>query len=243
MLFISITVGLIVVLLFLYLKGKNKPSSQRSALEKIVCSLFSIFRTNLEETADAIRTPMVLKNEAMQEVEDALKKLEDTYKKGQLEMRSALKTLKEITLPNAKEQPGINNAKAKSYKNKYQESIDKGTPIIAYKETAIKALKAKELALANIAKIEKNIQKLEVAIEVSKAEYDGKKIELNIIKSDLVAMTEIPQMELTNSINKINSLKSELEAKMDRQAIEREVEEELRNESHSFDMEDQFNNL
>ena len=232
---INIILGVVALLLLIivikFITGKGKPSDRRTGMEKIACTLFSIFRKNTEDVARGLRTAKVMKDEALQEVTDALNRLESSYREGQISMKTALKRLKEEILPDLKDKPGSLEAKARKYKKQYQESIEAGHPIEAHKQNAIKALQHKAKALESIKKAEKNIEKLEVAIETSKADYDGNRMDLEIIKADLEAMIDIPQVELNDSLARINSIQNELTSRMNEAAIRQEVEAEMRNEN------------
>ena len=69
-------------------------------MEKIACSLFSIFRRNVDDAANSLRNARVMRDEAMQEVNDAIRNLKRSYQEGQTNMRVALTKLKEQILPN-----------------------------------------------------------------------------------------------------------------------------------------------
>lgn len=243
---ITSSIAIIVVLFFVfkYFTGKNKPSQERSSFEKIACSIFSIFRRNVDDAASSIRTARVMKDEALQEVNDAIKNLKTSYQDGQVNMKITLKKLKDEILPKLKDQPGKLEGKARKAKNDYQSSIERGTPIEDYKQNAIKYLQLKNKALSNIKRTEENITKISVAIETSKARYDGNIIDLEMIKSELESMIDIPQIELNNSLNRIQSLQNELTERMNIDAIQAEVQDEMREEvNYSADLDNEFNNL
>lgn len=234
----------VAILLFKYFTGKGKPYEQRSGLEKLACGIFSILRTNTEDAARSVNNAKVLKAQALQEVTDALNRLDQAYKDGQVSMKMALRNLKDNILPGLKDQPGTLEAKARKYKNQYLESERAGHPIEAHKQNAIKALQHKAKALENIKRAEKNIEKLEIAIETAKADYDGNKMDLVMIKTDLESMVDIPQVELNESLARISSLQSELTNRMNEATIRNEVEADMRNESITTpDMDAEFNSL
>lgn len=245
------TILIVLSVLFLllwakYFVGKNKPSQERSSMEKIACSLFSIFRRNVDEAANSLRSARVMRDEAMQEVNDAIRNLKQSYAEGQTNMKVALKKLQEEILPNLKDQPGKLEGRARKAKKDYQASVDKGTPIEAYKQNALKYLQLKNKAVNNIKRTEDNITRLSVAIETSKAQYDGNITDLEMIKSELESMVDIPQIELNNSLNRIQSLQNELTNRMNVDAIRAEVQSEMREEesaTYSADLDAEFNNL
>lgn len=215
-------------------------------MEKIACSLFSIFRRNVDEAANSLRSARVMRDEAMQEVNDAIRNLKQSYAEGQTNMKVALKKLQEEILPNLKDQPGKLEGRARKAKKDYQASVDKGTPIEAYKQNALKYLQLKNKAVNNIKRTEDNITRLSVAIETSKAQYDGNITDLEMIKSELESMVDIPQIELNNSLNRIQSLQNELTNRMNVDAIRAEVQSEMREEesaTYSADLDAEFNNL
>lgn len=246
-----LTILIVLSVLFLllwakYFVGKNKPSQERSSMEKIACSLFSIFRRNVDEAANSLRSARVMRDEAMQEVNDAIRNLKQSYAEGQTNMKVTLKKLQEEILPNLKDQPGKLEGRARKAKKDYQASVDKGTPIEAYKQNALKYLQLKNKAVNNIKRTEDNITRLSVAIETSKAQYDGNITDLEMIKSELESMVDIPQIELNNSLNRIQSLQNELTNRMNVDAIRAEVQSEMREEesaTYSADLDAEFNNL
>lgn len=215
-------------------------------MEKIACSLFSIFRRNVDEAANSLRSARVMRDEAMQEVNDAIRNLKQSYAEGQTNMKVTLKKLQEEILPNLKDQPGKLEGRARKAKKDYQASVDKGTPIEAYKQNALKYLQLKNKAVNNIKRTEDNITRLSVAIETSKAQYDDNITDLEMIKSELESMVDIPQIELNNSLNRIQSLQNELTNRMNVDAIRAEVQSEMREEesaTYSADLDAEFNNL
>lgn len=237
---------ILLILIFKFFTGKNKPSRDRTSMEKIACSIFSIFRSNVDDAANSLRSARVMRDEAMQEVNDAIRNLKNSYQQGQANMRIALKKLKEDILPGLRDQPGKLEGKARKAKKDYEASVEKGTPIEAHKQNALKYLQLKNKATNNIKRTEDNILKLEVAIETSKAQYDGNITDLEMIKSELESMVDIPQIELNNSLARIQSLQSELSERMNVDAIQAEVQNEMREEesaNYSADLDAEFNNL
>lgn len=236
---------IVVVLLFKFLTGKGKPSDQRSGLEKIACSMFSIFRSNVNDVANSIRTPKVLKEEAMQEIDDALKRLKDSYVNGKVQMKTQLKKMQTEILPTLRDVPGKVTAQAENWAKKYKKSVDDGRPNEVFKQTASTFLKQKVQALKNITTVEKSIENLEVAIETAEAEFQSNKIELEMMKNNLLAMPEILRADLDTSLSRISSLTSEITTKLDADRIRHEVETEMRaNDSEvSTEVDAEFNNL
>lgn len=249
------TIGLIVTaVVVLGVAGKTavarkKPSDQRSSFEKILCSIFSIGRGHMEDAEKSLRTCRVMKREALQEVDDAIRNLNTGFRENWISLKTALKTLTEESLPKLRDLPGSLEAKARKAKKDYESSVAKGTPIEAYKDNAKKYLTMKAKAMSDIQKSEKMAEKLEVAIETSKAEYDSKITDLQMIKISLESMVDIPQIELNQSLNRIRSLQTELTERMNQAQIRNEVENEITNasnsglETYSSDIEDEFNKL
>lgn len=256
---LQIIIGSVVVFaLFLAFKafvGKSKPAEQRSSWEKIACTLLVMGRKNVDDAANSMRTARVMKTEAIQEVNDALKSLNDSYKMNMTSLKIALKQMKGNddgtggTLARLKDQPGKLEGKARKAKKDYEASVAKGTPIEAHKNNAKKYLQMKAKAVEDIKRCEKTIEKLEITIETAKAEYDGRKFDLEMIKSDLECIVDIPQLELNQSLEKIRSLQSELVTRMDQDNIRAEVTNEMINEesnssySYSSDIDAEFDNL
>lgn len=244
-----LVIAAFVVLKFKHLTGKSKPSNQRSALEKIACSIFVKVREQTEDAARSIRTSRVMKAEALQEVNDALSNLQNSYKENMISLKTALKQMQEVTLPKLKDTPGKLEAKARKSKKDYEASVENGTPIEAYKTNAKKYLQHKNKALDDIKKAEKTIEKLTVTIETAKATYEGQKIDLEMIKADLESMVDIPQIELNESLARIRSLQTELTSRMNQDNITAEVNNEIMNEnqssegSYSADIDAEFDKL
>lgn len=229
-----------------YFTGKGKPSKDRSVLQKIACAIGTIFKGRLKESADALYSMKVLKEEAMQEVDNAIRNLRTSYKDGQVDMKVTLKKLQEVIYPNLKDMPGKLEAKARQAKATYESSVGQGSPIEAYKKNALKYLQLKVRAEGNIEKVENNISKLQVAIETSKAQYDCNLVDLEMIKSELECMVEIPQFELNQSLERIKSLQEELSEKMNIEQIKAEVSEDMREDLQStvpVDLESMYNKL
>lgn len=243
---LGVTVFVLVCLFICFLTGKGKPSDQRSTFEKLACTVFSIFMKNVDDATNSLRTARVMKDEALREVNEAIRNLKQSYKEGQVNMQIALRKLNDEILPNLKDQPGKLESKARKAKNDYQKSVESGTPIEAYKENALKYLSLKNKAMTNIKRAEDNVKKLTVAIETSKARYDGNIIDLEMIKSELESVIDIPQIELNNSLNRIHSLQSELTERMNIEEIRTEVETEIREDNtstYSADLNSEFDNL
>lgn len=243
---LTIVAVILLVLIFKYFTGKNKPSQNRSSVEKIACSLFSIFRSNVDDAANSLRSARVMRTEAMQEVNTAIRNLKSSYQEGQTNMRITLAKLRDEVLPNLRDQPGKLEGKARKSKKDYQASVEKGNAIEMYKQNAIKYLQLKNKATANIKRTEDNISRLEVAIETSKAQYDANITDLEMIKSELESMVDIPQIELNNSLARIQSLQSELSTRMNVDAIQAEVQNEMREEesaTYSADLNAEFESL
>lgn len=121
----TVVAVILLILVFKYFTGKSKPSQNRSSMEKIACSLFSIFRRNVDDAANSLRSARVMRDEAMQEVSDAIRNLKSSYQQGQTNMRVALRKLKEEILPNLRDQPGKLEGKARKAKKDYQASVEK----------------------------------------------------------------------------------------------------------------------
>lgn len=229
------------ILLWNFMTGKGKPSDRRTSMEKIACALFSIFRMKVRDVEHGIRTARVMKEEAMQEVDDAIRRLKTSYQEGQMRMRIAKKKLTEEILPNLMDKPGTYEGKARKAKKDFER-----TGVEAYKNNAMKYLQYKNKAVVNIDRCKQNIQKLETTIETSKATYDGNIADLEMIKSELETMIDIPQVELNQSLERIRSLQGELTTAMNDAAIRAEVQDEMNNQEtavYSANIDQEFDNL
>lgn len=246
---LSVAVILVLLLLFKYFTGKSKPSESRSALERIACSIFVIFRSNTEDAARSIRSARVMKAEALQEVNDALSNLQSSYRDNRIALKTALKQLDETTIPKLRDMPGKLEAKARKAKKDYLESVEKGNPIEAYKMNAKKFLQHKAKAVEDIKRAEKMKTKLNVTIDTAQATYEGQKMDLEMIKSDLECVVDIPQIELSESLSRIRSLQSELTSRMNQDNIRAEVNNEMMSEvssesaEYSSNIDDEFDKL
>ena len=238
---------LVLILLFKGWVGKKKPSEQRTSMEKLACSLFSIGRGHVEDAATSLRTARVMKREALQEIDDAIRNLNSGFKENMISLKTALKTLTEENLPKLRDLPGSLEAKARKAKKDYEVSVSKGTPIETHKNNAKKYLSLKSKAMEDIKRSEKMAEKLEITIETSKAEYDSKMTDLQMIKINLESMVDIPQIELNQSLERIRSLQGELTTRMSQDQIRSEVESELSNSnsesSYSADIDAEFDKL
>lgn len=236
-----------VFLIFKKFTGKSKPAEQRSAWEKIACSIFVIGRRNVEDAAQSLRTARVMKDEALQEVNDAINNLKKNYRDNLVILKTSYKDLEENKLPRMKDQPGLLEGKARRAKKQYMDSVEKGNPIEAYKSNAKRFLQMKESAIANISKSEKMLEKLDVAINTSQAEYEGNITELEMIRLELQSQVDIPQLELNQSLTRIRSLQDELTSRMSQDRIRVEVDNEINghgeNQAFSSDIDDEFDKL
>lgn len=243
---LGILLVLVIILVIKYFTGKGKVAERRSGLERIACSIGTIFRRNVDDAASSIRTARVMKDEAKQEVNDALNALDRNYNSNQVALRVALKTLTETTLPKLNDMPGRLEASARKAKEEYKKSVESGNPIEAYKQNAYKFLQHKKDALNNIEVALKMKTKLQVTIDTAKAQYQGDKMDLEMIKNNLDCMVDIPQLELMESINKIKSLQNELNTKMNEDNIRVEVEREISSERETVvpsDFDKEFEDL
>lgn len=229
----TILVLLLVVLIFKYFTGKGKPYAERDGLQKIACGLFSIFRSNVEEAATAINTAPVLKEQALHEIDDALKDLNTSFANSQVAAKKELKKLNEDLIPHFSDLPGTLEGKARTYKQKYQASVEKGSPIEEYKKNAIQALQYKLKAISNVEKLKAQAEKLSVNIETAQARYEGDKMDLEMLRADIVSRVDIPQIELQNRITRITSLRDELVDRLDTAEITREVNSTINNSDTS----------
>jgi hypothetical protein len=163
-----------------------------------------------------------------------------------IQLKTAQKQLEEVTLPKLRDEPGKLEAKARKAKKDYEASVAKGTPIGAYKTNAKNYIKMKLRASENIKKSEKMLEKLNITIETSKAEYDGNLTELEMIQSEILTQVSIPQLQLNESLTRIRSLQNELSSRMSQDQIRGEVERELNGsieDAFSEDIESEFNKL
>lgn len=245
-----IIVVVILVFLVLYLQyrvGKTKPSDQRTSFQSIACTVFTVFHKNVNDTARAMRSPEIMKEEAMQEVNTALRKLEESYKQGRINLKVAKKKLDEEVLPKLKDEPGKLEGKARQAKDKYEKSKkSEGGVIEQYKQNAIRFLQMKQQALDNIEKAKKQSIKLQTVLDTSEAQYDSDKAELEMIKSNLECVVSIPQLQVRESVNRINSIQRELTTRMNEDTIRADVEREIQSEQNTVtnsDLENEFERL
>ena len=245
-LIVTVVLLVIIYMFIKYKTGKSKTSDQRSSMEQLACSFGTMFRKNAREAARASRTPQIMKEEAMQEVDDALRALENSYKESRFQLKLVLKNLKETQLPKLKDDPGKLEGKARMAKKKWEESkSSEGGEIVKYKENAIRFLDMKKTATERIKQVEKTITKIEVALDTSEAKYDMDRTELQMVKADLECVVSIPQLQVQESLNKIKSIQNELTTRMNEETIRAEVNAEINNETpvSTEDLESEFNNL
>lgn len=223
---IIIVVG---ILYFAHLTGSKKSNNQRSILERIACSLWVKGRQQGSEVADAIRTDAVIKEEAMQQIDDAQKALDKEYEDGQVEIKTTLKELQEQTLPELRDQPGILEQKARKAKQNYEESVKRGRPIQMHRANAIMILEMKEQAFEDIAAVEADIDNLEAILETRQTTYISNKATLRRERAELLTAASISLGDLNNRLSHIRSLTEELKTKREAAKIRQEVRDSMNN--------------
>jgi hypothetical protein len=158
-----------------------------------------------------------------------------------------VKKLDEEVLPKLKDEPGKLEGKARQAKDKYEKSKkSEGGVIEQYKQNAIRFLQMKQQALDNIEKAKKQSIKLQTVLDTSEAQYDSDKAELEMIKSNLECVVSIPQLQVRESVNRINSIQRELTTRMNEDTIRADVEREIQSEQNivtNSDLENEFERL
>lgn len=219
-----IIVVVICVLLFLVFKtkmAKNKEPQRRSALEKILVSMFVSAKRDLDEAADQIRTPEISREECLQRVKKAIADLDQDVKKQMESILYHQKRMKEEILPRLKEKPGQSEGKARINKKKMEDALKDGNQDLAniYKNNAIMFLDLKKKGLERIQKVEKQIKETESVQAMALATYESRKATLEDIQMELEAFTaaNISTVRFTESMNIINSLRRETADKLRQQ--------------------------
>lgn len=220
--------GVVIVLLFLVFKYKtatSKPVEQRSALEKILSAWSVKNRQRMEEAAEQIRTPEISREEGIQRCKDAIKQLDSDYRKECANLILTRDNLKD-KLPDLKKKPGLNEGKARTSKRKMQECLDKGQPEVAekHKKNAIMYLELKSRATERIDKSEKFVRDIEVTLDLSAAEYESRRAQLDDMLQEFESMHgAISAAKFNTSIELITSLRRETADKLRAQNAEIEA--------------------
>ena len=205
---------------FLYMKfksAKNKRPEERSAVESIMVSASVKGRKNMEETADAIRTVEISKEEGIQKTRDAINQLDLEFKKQIKELMLSQSNLSR-NLSELKEQPAKMEGRAKASKKKMQEAMDAGkseTVIALHKKNAIMYLDMKSKVQERIVKVEKILEEIEANLEITQATYENRKVILQDMLQEFKSFTgAISAAKFNDSINIIKSLKEETITKL-----------------------------
>lgn len=216
-----VVVILIVVLLVKTKIAKNKEPRNRSALEKILVSMFVSAKKDLEEAADQIRTPEVSKEECLQKIKESIASLMSDYEKQMADLIYHQKRLKEEIIPKLKNKPGQYEGKARIWKKKMEEAQKSGDTALekAAKETAINFLSLKKGALERIDRAEKQYRESETVKAVAEATYESRKATLEDIQMEVETSmsSNISAAKFSQSLNMIKALKEETADKLRKQ--------------------------
>lgn len=248
-----VAIALVAMLVIKAFTGKNKPVNERSAMEKIACSILVKHRQKMNEVAESTRTVEISREEGIQKCKDAIKQLDLDYKE---EIRSSMLRKSEIedNLPKLKNKPGYHEGKARIAKKDYEKAKDAGKPealCTALKNNVYLHLDLKDKAMKRIEKSEKFRDELEVSIEIAKATYEGRRATLDDLLAEFESMTTaISAAKFNSSINVIKSLREESVIKLREQRVEVEAqnlisgnEEDSASQIDTSRYEDEFNNL
>lgn len=262
-----IIIALVLLVLIVVLKTKatiasKKQPESRSGFESILVSLFVIHRKNVEETAAAIRTPEISREEGLQKCKDALEDLKNSFERELIAINQSRTNLRDKILPDLKKKPGSYNAMAIKYKKMYQEQIEKADAPNAinpeklkalanrYKEQCIRYLSFREKAFSRIEKAEESLQNIEITIEDTKISYDEKRATLEDLQQDLQLMIgTISTAKFNDNIALIQSIKAETADKLHAENARIEAQnwiqsqEDSSNDIVEADFTDAFNKL
>lgn len=248
--FIVIVAIIAVVLYFKYKIAKNKPVENRSSVEKILTGVGVQVNRNLNEAAEAIRTPEIAKEEGIQRCKEAIKNLDTDFK---AELASLIKRREDLKaqLPSLKKKPGSLLGKAQTNKNKMEQAEKEGKSELAsqYKRNAMTFLDLKKKALERIKRSEKFLEEIDTAIQSSQANYELKKYTLDDLLAEFETMTTaISAFKYNQSIEIIQSLRRETADKL--RDVNAEIEassivndNNLGTEINESELEDEFSKL
>lgn len=241
----------IVVFAMLWVKfkvAKNKPADQRSAFEKILATMSVKHRENMENAANAIRTPEVSKTEAIQKTKDAINELKTGYQKQLAEMISNQHKLEDL-LPKLKEKPGVWEGKARKAKKDMEKETDEELKE-QFKENAMLYLSLKAKATERITKTEQYLKKSQTAITKARVSYESKQAVLEDMLIDLESLsTAIINVKFNTNMELIKSLQRECVDSLRERNAEIEASNIINgNDSPAGNVdqssfEDEFNNL
>lgn len=247
--FLAVVIGIILLIVKIRV-ARNKPSEQRSAFEKILATLSVKHRENMENAANAIRTPEITKTEAIQKTKDAIRDLENGYRTQLTEMISNKAKLEEM-LPKLKEKPGVWEGKARKAKRDSEKEED---PELKedYKKNAMLYLSLKSKAAERITKTEKYIKSSKTAITKAQVAYEGKKAILDDMLIDLESLqAAVLEVRFNQNMEVIRSLQREVVTQLRERNAEIEAsniisgtsDNNITGDVDSSAYEDEFNNL
>lgn len=247
---VVILVVIVLWLVFKYKSAKNKPVEDRSSLEKILTALGTKHEKNMEEAANAIRTPSLSRDEGLLRCKKAIKDLNDDFKQQLAALIKRRDDLKD-QLPTLKSKPGILNGKALNNKKKMEQAEKEGKTELAksYKSNAILFLDLKKKAENRITKAEKTIEETDMVIDQSKANYEAKKFILDDLLAEFETMTgSISSFKFNQSLEVIQSLKRETADKLRSMNAEVEASNVINDTTNNSglneaDYEEEFNKL
>lgn len=239
MLILSIVVVAFVVI---YLVAKYKIAAQkdpatRGPLESLLVSIMVGRKRDLQDMANAARTPEISREEGLQRCTEAINDLRKSFLK---ELEAILMTKSNLSgkiLPELKKKPGYYNGKALESKKRYLEYLEKSKEPGAknpqklaemaekYKKQGLNFLGFRAKALARIDKATDYLQDIDFVIDETKMTYESRRMELDDLKSELEMMIgSISGAKFEQSMSLIRSLKEETADKLRAQNARVEAE-------------------
>lgn len=222
-----VVVIFVLLLIVKYFTGRNKNANERSALEKIVCSIMVKHKQQMNEVADQVRTVEISREEGIQKCKEAMMRLDLDYKE---EVKAAMLRKQEIedNLPKLRNKPGYHEGKARIAKGKRDEAKKAGKSEAickAHEDNAYLHLELKAKAVDRIKRSEKYHDELEASIEVAQATYEGRRATLDDLLAEFESMTTaISASRFNTSISLIKSLREESITKLREQRVEVETQ-------------------
>lgn len=211
----SVVVVLLVV--FLFIKGRNKRTHEKTNGEKISEVIVSKFRKFGKDVSDGLRDLEWLKTEALSRLDDAKKQLETDYRKYLTELITTREALKKLI---ASTEVRINDLveKSRKYKQRY---IETNNPID--KEYS-------EKYISHILSLTQNKESISnkyatVVSKISDAEpvYEYQMSLIEIKRVEVLDMVCLPDMNTAAKLADVNSILDEFKEKLTIKSIDSEV--------------------
>ena len=200
------------------LSGKGKSQVEKSSTEKIASTIKNKVDRKLKEVAEGVRDLETVKEEILDELDEAKKALRNDYKTYLTGMITARETYEGAIRMTDQNIPTL-KSKAKTYKSKFEQDGDVKDREFSYKYIS---------QLLSMEKIrddaKEKLEKINEDIEDAKAIYDLESMKLEDKKLEILTTTCAPNISVTLSTLNLNDLTQEFKEKLNKKNIETEVQ-------------------